>query len=70
MPPNSPKIPDGDIAVIKRWIEGGLLEKSGSKAVAAEKSKAGLELRVVSKGKPEGPPAMPEDWLLEPVGPD
>ncbi|MCR9120512.1 MAG: hypothetical protein NXI22_26565, partial [bacterium] len=33
MPPNSPKLAAAKLAVIKKWIDGGALENSGSKAV-------------------------------------
>lgn len=66
MPPNSPMIPDKDIDTIKRWIAGGLLETSGSKAIAASKPKIDLALAGPVIGKPEGPPPMPADLLLEP----
>ncbi len=65
MPPNS-KLPDKDIEVIKKWIAGGLLETSGSKAIAASKPKVDLTLNVSAVGKPDGPPPMPADLLLEP----
>ena len=29
MPPNAPKIPQREIDVLRRWIEGGLIEKAG-----------------------------------------
>jgi hypothetical protein len=32
MPPNSAKIPDAEIDLIRKWIEGGALETSGSTA--------------------------------------
>jgi WD40 repeat protein len=67
MPPNSPRIPENEIDLIRGWIDGGLLEKSGSKSLAASRPKVDLAMGKVSKGKPEGPPPMPEDWLLEPV---
>ena len=31
MPPNSPKIPDAEIELIRKWIEGGALENSGQR---------------------------------------
>ena len=31
MPPNQDKLPDAKLAVIKKWIEGGILENKGSK---------------------------------------
>ena len=44
MPPNSPKIPDAELEVIRKWIEGGALENSGSKAVASAKPKFEFKL--------------------------
>ena len=67
MPPNGGKIPDKDIDIIKRWIAGGLLETSGSKAIAASKPKIDLALATPAIGKPAGPPPMPADLLLEPA---
>ncbi len=32
MPPNSPKIPGRELDLIRRWIEGGLAEKSGPRS--------------------------------------
>jgi WD40 repeat protein len=32
MPPNSPKIPQTELDTIRKWIEGGLVEKAGSAA--------------------------------------
>lgn len=65
MPPNSPKIPDAELAVIKAWIAGGALENSGSKAVAA-KPKLDFKLDPSAIGKPVGAPAMPENVPTEP----
>lgn len=67
MPPNAPKISEKDIDVIKLWIAGGLLEASGSKAIVASKPKIDLALAGPVVGKPEGPPPMPADLLLEPT---
>ncbi len=67
MPPNSPKIADKEIDVFRRWIVGGLLETKGSKAIVSNKPTVDLSLSGVTKGKPEGPPPMPENLLLEPV---
>ncbi len=66
MPPNG-KLTDKDIAVIKRWIEGGLLQGVNSKAIAANKPAVDLALKKVSLTKPEGPPPMPGALPLEPV---
>ncbi len=65
MPPNA-KLPDKDIAIIRRWIEGGLLQGVNSKALAANKPATDLSLKSVSVGKPDGPPPMPANLALDP----
>lgn len=65
MPPNSDKLPDEMLAVFKSWIEGGLLENAGSKAVMAKKPKFDFALKGAPTGKPEGPPPMPGRLSLE-----
>ncbi|MBI1324061.1 hypothetical protein GC170_12865 [bacterium] len=68
MPPNSPKIPDEEIATIRKWIEGGALENSGSKVAMKAKPKFEFKLDPNSVGKPSGEPAMPGPGLsTEPV---
>lgn len=67
MPPNKPPLPEKELAVFKKWIAGGLLETSGSKAVAAAKPKVDLTLKVSDAGRPDGPPPMPKELSLEPV---
>lgn len=66
MPPNS-KISDKEIDLIKKWIAGGLLESSGSKAIISNAPKVDLAVDLSKLGKPDGPPSLPQDWLLEPV---
>src|SRR5882762_6638766 len=60
MPPNKPRLPDKEIDLFKKWIAGGLLETSGSKAIVSAKPTVDLTLKVSSVGKPEGPPPMPK----------
>ena len=60
MPPKSPKIPEADLAMIKKWIELGAPETSVS-AVKNATRKVELDLTSVTAGKPEGPPPMPEN---------
>src|ERR1051325_8360393 len=67
MPPNKPKLPDKELAMIKKWIAGGLLENNGSKAIPAGRPTVDLALKSASIGKPEGPPPMPHDLSLDPV---
>jgi predicted nucleic acid-binding Zn-ribbon protein len=64
MPPNSEKIPDAELDLLRSWIDGGALENAGSKAM---KPKAGVNLTVeVDPGaRPEVMP-MPPRMVLEP----
>jgi len=66
MPPKSDKLPDSQIAVIHKWIEGYALETVDSKAAATAKNNASA-LEMFAEDKPSGPPPMPQDLLLEPV---
>jgi WD40 repeat protein len=67
MPPNAGKIALSDIDMIRKWIAGGLLENSGSKAVLSNRPKVDLSIASTSIGRPAGPPPMPGDLLLEPL---
>lgn len=67
MPPNRPKLADKDLEVFKKWIAGGLLETSGSKAVAAAGASIDLTLKEDAVGKPAGAPPMPVGLPLAPV---
>ncbi|MEO1526287.1 MAG: c-type cytochrome domain-containing protein [Planctomycetota bacterium] len=58
MPPSKEKLPADQLAIIRAWIEGGILENSGSKA--KKKKKNALAFVASAGGKPEGPAAMPE----------
>ena len=62
MPPKQPRIPEADLAVIRKWIELGAPETSASAAKAAGR-KLDLDVASVSTGKPDGPPPMPEGKL-------
>jgi hypothetical protein len=65
MPPNS-KLTDRDIATIRKWIDGGLLQGASSKALASSKPAVDLRVKSVTVGKPDGPPPMPGKLPLEP----
>src|SRR5439155_6163504 len=67
MPDKAPKLPDAEVEVIRKWIAGGLLEKSTSQALAANKPKLGLTPNAATRGKPDGPAILPVEWRLEPV---
>lgn len=65
MPPEGDPLAADKIAVIKAWIEGGLLENKNS--AARKPSKPKFDVAVSSPGtKPDGPPPMPLHVLLEP----
>jgi len=66
MPPNRPKLSDKELEIFKKWIQDGLLENSGGKAVAAAPT-ADLSVAADTEGKPEGPPPMPNGLRLNPV---
>ncbi|HWN95594.1 MAG TPA: c-type cytochrome domain-containing protein [Methylomirabilota bacterium] len=66
MPPNRGKMTDKELAVFQKWIAGGLLETLSSKAIGG-KPTVDLAIGAGAIGKPEGPPPMPGDMLMEPV---
>lgn len=66
MPPKKPKSSDQEIALIKKWIDGGLLETSGSTAKKSSKPKLDMNMVTTVGAKPDGPPPMPEHLLLQP----
>ena len=65
MPPQQPKLPDEQLALIRKWIEGGSLENSGSKA--KPKKNVAVAKVAVSNQRPAGPPPMPENLPLDPL---
>lgn len=66
MPPESDRLPQIELDVIRGWIDGGALETSSSKAMI-KKKKVDFSLKTAPTGKPEGPPPMPDVLNLEPV---
>jgi len=66
MPPESDKLPDDQLALIRKWIELGALETPTSKAKLPKKQMVDLTVTAGS-GKPEGPAAMPEGLSRQPV---
>ncbi|MGL5019166.1 MAG: c-type cytochrome domain-containing protein, partial [Luteolibacter sp.] len=67
MPPEGDKLSAEQIAVLIRWIQGGLLENKSSAARKPTKPKFESTLRSDPAAKPDGPPPMPEHLLLEPT---
>lgn len=66
MPNSSPRIPDAEIEVVRKWIAGGLLERSSSQAMASAKPKLELGPKAGSASQPGGPAILPVEWSLEP----
>jgi mono/diheme cytochrome c family protein len=58
MPPKQPRIPDAELALLKKWIEGGAPETAVGAAKSASR-KLDIDPVTISKGKPDGPPPMP-----------
>ena len=65
MPPSQPKLPDEQLTLIRKWIEGGALENAGSK-VKPKKNMAVGKVEV-SNARPAGPPPMPENLPIDPL---
>jgi len=66
MPPEGEKLATDKIEILKRWIDGGLLENKSSSARKPSKPKFEIALRSDPAAKPDGPAPMPVDLLLEP----
>lgn len=66
MPPEGDRIAMAQVDIIKKWIEGGLLENKTSSARKPEKPKFQTAMQSDPGQKPDGPPPMPEHLPLEP----
>lgn len=66
MPPEGAPLEAKDLALLSKWIEGGLLQAKGSVASKSNKPKVDLSF-AGGAGKPTGAVARPENVLLEPV---
>jgi hypothetical protein len=66
MPPEGAPLEPKDLAMLSKWIEGGVLQAKGSVAKASNKPKVDLSF-AGGAGKPTGAVARPENVLLEPV---
>ena len=66
MPPEGAPLEAKDVALLSKWIEGGLLQAKGSVASKSNKPKVDLSF-AGGAGKPTGAVARPENVLLEPV---
>ena len=64
MPPNADKMPEAELALIKQWIDGGLLETSGSSARMKKKSNLA---KIEVSGERPAEIAMPLAYLGDPL---
>lgn len=62
MPPKGGKIPDAELATLKKWIEQGAPETAAAAAKTASR-KVDIDPVAVAPGKPAGPPPMPKDYV-------
>lgn len=65
MPQNADKLPDAEIELLRRWIDGGALENSGSKGAAIKPSMI-FAAQGATGARPEVIP-MPPRMVLEPA---
>ena len=66
MPPEGAPLEPKDLALLSKWIAGGVLQAKGSVAKNSNRPKVDLTF-AGGAGKPTGPVARPVDVLLEPV---
>lgn len=63
MPPKKPMIPDEQIALIRRWIQDGLIEKGGGKSMLR---RIEFDVTTATSSRPEGEPTMPKSLPATP----
>lgn len=67
MPPESDRLPDEMLEVVRKWIDGGAPETSSSKVMLPKKPKIDLNVAVTAGDRPEGPAPVPDVLSLEPI---
>ena len=67
MPPEGDALGSAQIDVLRAWIAGGLLETKDSQAKKPSKPRFDSAMRSDPAARPEGPPPMPLEPLLDPV---
>ena len=66
MPPEGDALGASQVAIIKAWIDDGLLENANSLARKPSAPKFSSAMNAAGGARPEGPPPMPRDLLLDP----
>lgn len=67
MPPNKDRIPDGEVDLLKQWIDLGAPESANSRVKIKKKNNVAMNVEVAAGARPEGPPPLPDVLNLEPV---
>jgi len=67
MPPKGDKLDNPSTDLVARWLRGGLLESSGSRAVKAKTPNLLMDQAITITTGVDGPPPMPQHLLLEPT---
>ncbi len=67
MPPKRDKLPQAELDMIKKWIIAGALPTASGKPAKSAKPKIDLSFKAPAGHRPDGPPPMPHDLLLESV---
>ena len=67
MPPEGDKLGAREIDILRAWVEGGLLETKDSQAKKPSKPRFDSAMRTDPTARPDGPPPLPHEPLLEPV---
>ena len=63
MPPKKPKIPDAQIALVRQWVQEGLVENSGGPSMLREIK---FDVTTTTSVRPKGDPAMPKSLPVIP----
>lgn len=65
MPPNKPPLPAAQIELIRTWIQSGLRENAGGKALINERD---TSFKPLNNPTNDGPAPMPQNWpVLQPL---
>lgn len=64
MPPKKPRIPDVQIALVRQWIQEGLVENAGGKSMLREIT---FDVTKATSIRPTGDPAMPKSLPETPL---
>ncbi len=67
MPPESDRIPDAKVDLLKQWIDAGAPETASSRVTLKKKNNISMNVEISAGARPEGPAPLPDVLGLEPV---